>query len=428
MVLDFNTSKDLQILISNLTNYSGYIRQKTLEQLKGCFDDVLFPHIVLRLSDYVPVNREIAAKHLLVWGQEDNFSKLCVDYFLDVFAAGKRIRVVPEIEQLIFNKLKENTEYFEMKLMGSQGPVPRALLQYAIQTKLISKEELVAISSQAKDQQVRDFWLSHLFAEQRIGELRNILKQNTYKDVQYKTLMFLSKNHLLNKEDLILGWNNQFLSIMDFAYFELKMLNFDFDHYFKQYPVDIYNSKGLKIRALQMILLKVDKIVFFEVLKKIEQSATQYFILNIALKLNYLDLDQYFDFVEKHNMVLPTFFYNKMNGLIGRVASLDEIMHCIQLSEAIEFDQLIRRETRFGFWDQLYWFFYLDTKNKDKTNFYLSLEELLKLSKYQKHSPVWSSERAQLIAQKLEHCLVDKKTTIPIDDINNILNLLKKRF
>jgi hypothetical protein len=76
---------DFEILTLRLRNYSGYIRQSTLEQIRDNYDEDLFPHLLDRLSDYVKSNRKLAVNHLERWREHPEFSKLCIRFFFRDF-------------------------------------------------------------------------------------------------------------------------------------------------------------------------------------------------------------------------------------------------------------------------------------------------------------------------------------------------------
>ncbi|WP_146196691.1 hypothetical protein [Acinetobacter stercoris] len=161
-------------MINHLQSYSGYDRQWALEQAKYHYEKELFPLLLLRLSDHVPINQDIAKQRIIEWSQRKDFSKLCIDYFLDVAMTQIRLRSIDEINQLIFYKIQEDTSYFKFVLISSQGKLPRALLAYAVRTKCINHEGLIAWSSKAKDQLVRALWLNSLIENQNIDALKKI--------------------------------------------------------------------------------------------------------------------------------------------------------------------------------------------------------------------------------------------------------------
>ena len=51
------TEPDLNELLWQLRSYDGYMRQSALERLKDCYQNELFPALLFRLSDYVPINQ-----------------------------------------------------------------------------------------------------------------------------------------------------------------------------------------------------------------------------------------------------------------------------------------------------------------------------------------------------------------------------------
>ena len=77
-----NKLSDFEIKLYKLRSYDGFTRQRMLEHLKHCFDAELFPHLLERLSDYVEINRQLAAQHVLEWSEHAEFSQLCIHHFL----------------------------------------------------------------------------------------------------------------------------------------------------------------------------------------------------------------------------------------------------------------------------------------------------------------------------------------------------------
>ena len=117
-----------QFYMQRLLAWNGHHRQDALEQLADCYETVLFPMLLKRLSDYVPINREMSAQHLVRWSERTDFSDLCVQYFEDVVAIQKRIRIVDAVEDLLLRKTSENLIAIENVFLKQQGKRPRLFL------------------------------------------------------------------------------------------------------------------------------------------------------------------------------------------------------------------------------------------------------------------------------------------------------------
>lgn len=115
------TLEQLQQSINQLYWWDGHERQAALERLSNCYEPILFPHLLRKLSDYVPINRQLAAQHLLIWVERPEGADLCIDYFLDVYAIQKRIRIVGEVEDVLVNKVAQNLDKVKSILQLKQG-------------------------------------------------------------------------------------------------------------------------------------------------------------------------------------------------------------------------------------------------------------------------------------------------------------------
>lgn len=87
-----------------LRSYDGYIRQAVLEDLKECFDPELFPHLLWRLNDYVEINQKLAIGHVQRWAVRPEFSAVCAQYFLEIVALQKRLRVNLDVFLFAFSR------------------------------------------------------------------------------------------------------------------------------------------------------------------------------------------------------------------------------------------------------------------------------------------------------------------------------------
>ncbi|MEG0745708.1 MAG: hypothetical protein RR509_05120, partial [Acinetobacter sp.] len=140
------TEPDLNELLWQLRSYDGYMRQSALERLKDCYQNELFPALLFRLSDYVPINQKLAAAHFQRWSERPEFSQLCVDYFLEIAAIQQRVRTVPEIENLLLNTVAENKDYLQHTVISEQGQLPRVLLAYIEKHQWIEHAKLLELS------------------------------------------------------------------------------------------------------------------------------------------------------------------------------------------------------------------------------------------------------------------------------------------
>ena len=264
------TEPDLNELLWQLRSYDGYMRQSALERLKDCYQNELFPALLFRLSDYVPINQKLAAAHFQRWSERPEFSQLCVDYFLEIAAIQQRVRTVPEIENLLLNTVAENKDYLQHTVISEQGQLPRVLLAYIEKYQWIEHAKLLELSKAAKDQIVRKFWLDHIAQNESDPKLLFELKHSQFRDVQYHLFDVLYQRKILNTEDIIELWHSRFLSVMDYAYFALRQQNFDFENYFNKHPITLLSSQQAKIRAYQWVLFKGEQAQFFEIIEKIE--------------------------------------------------------------------------------------------------------------------------------------------------------------
>lgn len=262
----------LDELLWQLRSYDGYIRQSTLEQLQDCYETALFPALLFRLSDYVPINQKLAAAHLQRWSERSEFSQLCIDYFLDIAATQKRLRVVTEIEDLLLREVAHNQAYLQNTLVSLQGALPRILLVYIQKYKWIEPDHLLELCRVANDQMVRKFWLDTIVQTQSNQNLLLELHTSKLRDVQYYLFDVLYQRAVLTTNDLIHLWHSRFLSIMDYAYFALRQSHFDFEKYFAQHSIENLNQQQLKIRVYQWVLMKGERSYIFKVIHKIESQ------------------------------------------------------------------------------------------------------------------------------------------------------------
>ena len=123
--------ENLNAMIEQLYVRDGRQREIALKTIAHCYEPELFPHLLLKLSDYVAINRKLAAQHLLRWSERSEISYLCVDYFLDLIAIKERIRLADHIEDILFDKINSQLEYVRQIIEGKQGKLSRALFDAA---------------------------------------------------------------------------------------------------------------------------------------------------------------------------------------------------------------------------------------------------------------------------------------------------------
>ncbi|MFC2994548.1 hypothetical protein ACFODO_04520 [Acinetobacter sichuanensis] len=181
-----NKLSDFEIKLYKLRSYDGFTRQRMLEHLKHCFDAELFPHLLERLSDYVEINRQLAAQHVLKWREHAEFSQLCIHHFLLIATLQNRDRTEPEAFKLLLSEVSKQTHFFSEIFSKQQGVLPRTLLKFILQYQWVDKEKLFELCRLAKDQQVRKYWLDEIIQNQTEAELLQELKQSKLKDVQYQ--------------------------------------------------------------------------------------------------------------------------------------------------------------------------------------------------------------------------------------------------
>lgn len=384
----------LDELLWQLRSHDGYRRQKILEKLQDCYETALFPALLFRLSDYVSINQKLAAAHFQRWSERPEFSQLCIDYFLDVAAIQKRIRVVTEVEDLLLKEVAHNKDYLRETLISLQGKLPRILLVYIKKYKWIEQDHLIELCKVAKDQMVRKFWLDHVVQNQSNQDLLVELKTSKFRDVQYYLFDVLYQRSVLTTDDLIHFWHSHFLSIMDYAYFALRQCQFDFEKYFAQYPIENLNQQQMKTRVYQWVLWKGESSHLFEIIKKIESQKVANALALFALKQKIIKLDQYLGYFQSTKQMVSPHQFIKAKVYSDTQPTLDELKQYLCLvKENLSFQQRLDLTQGYSLWDQLYWFVaqqkFIETE-QDQQNFYYHLRCRLQFLSYEIYPPRWT--------------------------------------
>lgn len=418
----------LQQCINQLYCWDGYEREAALKRLKGCFEPVLFPHLLRKLSDYVPINRQLAAQHLLVWSEKAECIDLCIDYFLDVYAIQKRIRIVGEIEEILMQKIAHNLDRVKSILRFKQGKLARTLYRYVFDKRILSELELVEIAQYANDQGIRKYWIEFV-SRQNIEFIAQQFLQTRYMDVKKATLYELQRQNGLNEATLLLALNSQYLSIIDIAIFELKKRNFDFSKYFEKFLMPLsLTQQEVKLGLLQMLLLKWDKQDFNLLIKHLNEFSALFYVLYKAMKLNYFDLGDVV-LVLKEQQAKQPFYLLKKFALLERIQprQLDELYQLT--NQQLDLDERLEACDHFSFWNKFDWLIclwkYCHT-NREKQILKERVETLLSEMRYQYYKPIWTkeekSERAVLFATFCQVFNLTKQYQVECDKVQELLS------
>ncbi|MBH2030761.1 MAG: hypothetical protein I8H74_09855 [Moraxellaceae bacterium] len=396
--------EELQRCINQLYWWDGYEREAALKQLKGCFEPDLFPHLLRKLSDYVPINRQLAAQYLLVWSERPECIDLCIDYFLDVYAIQKRIRIVGEIEEILMQKIAHNLDRVKSILRFKQGKLARTLYRYLFDKRILSELELVEIAQYAKDQGIRKYWISFV-VKQDVAFIKQQLMQTQYADVKKAILYELQQQGELNEAILLQALNSQYLSIIDIAIYELKQRDFDFFEYFRRLLMVLaLTEQEVRLGLMQMLLLKWDKQDFYSLIKFLNQPSILFVVLYKAMKLEYFDLDEVVKVLEEKQLRLPFYLLRKFI-LLDRIQPR-QLDHLYQFSnEQLDVAQRLEAYDHFSFWNKFDWLIclwkYCHT-HIEKQILKEKVEVLLSEVKHQYYRPIWTKEdrlkRAALFA------------------------------
>ena len=396
---------EFEILLLKLKDYSGYIRQKTLESLANCFDAELFPHLLNRLSDYIPINRQLAAEQITKWSERPEFSQLCMVHFLEITTLQKRERTEQRVFQLLLEKIGQNQKVLQEGLTEQQGLLPRELLKFTIQQQWIESAVLFELCKNAKDQHVRAHWLENLILNQNDIELIAELKETKYRDVKYRLFDVLYQRQALKTDDLIDMWHSPYVSVMDYAYFTLRQQKFDFNNYFLKNPLHTLTHAQARIRACQWIMMKGDLAQFYQILDQVENHIIVKALMKYAVKQQYIQFEQYLNYFQNIRQKLVLADVLKTKKLSKHHLNVDELQQMtLLLDDEVTLQQKLDWVEDLHVWDKLYWYviqFSHDQTLEEKALFRQVTDHLMLNMQYITHSPAWSSEQMHSFRQKL---------------------------
>ncbi|MEO4110909.1 hypothetical protein ABH281_11315 [Acinetobacter pittii] len=397
--------------INQLYLWDGYQREAALRQLSGCFEPSLFPHLLRKLSDYVQVNRHLAARHLLEWAERSDCADLCITYFLDIEAIKGRIRIVGEIEDILMDKIHQNLDKVKLVLLSKQGKLSRALFNYAQSKQLIIESELLDIAKNANDQWLRRYWINFAL-QQNEDFLKSEFRLSKYVDVKKVLLNRLLELDALDNEILMIALNSANLSIIDFAIFVLKSRDFDFNEYFIQFQNNQLENGSVKKCLLQMLILEWNKQDFYLYIDNLNDKSILFMILYRALKMKYISLGEVINLFYRKQLKLPFYLLQKIAKLSTELKEIDELY--LLTTTPISFVQRLEFSENLSFWDKVEWLIHIEKycqTNDEKDVLRDSIKILLNLAKYQYYSPLWKKD--------------DKKIYwILFQNMGNVLNLV----
>ncbi|WP_342370887.1 hypothetical protein [Acinetobacter sp. D009] len=397
--------------INQLYLWDGYQREAALRQLSGCFEPSLFPHLLRKLSDYVQVNRHLAARHLLEWAERSDCADLCITYFLDIEAIKGRIRIVGEIEDILMDKIHQNLDKVKLVLLSKQGKLSRALFNYAQSKQLIIESELLDIAKNANDQWLRRYWINFAL-QQNEDFLKSEFRLSKYVDVKKVLLNRLLELDALDNEILMIALNSANLSIIDFAIFVLKSRDFDFNEYFIQFQNNQLENGSVKKCLLQMLILEWNKQDFYLYIDNLNDKSILFMILYRALKMKYISLGEVINLFYRKQLKLPFYLLQKIAKLSTELKEIDELY--LLTTTPISFVQRLEFSENLSFWDKVEWLIHIEKycqTDDEKDVLRDSIKILLNLAKYQYYSPLWKKD--------------DKKIYwILFQNMGNVLNLV----
>lgn len=391
----------LQLHIEQLESRSGYQRQAALEILADYYEAILFPKLLLMLSDYVLINRQLAAQHLLRWKDRPEISKLCVDYFLELLAIKSRVRIVDGIEDILFNIVQEQLEYIRYIIQVKQGKLSRILFNHSQQYQWFNSEDLLALSKQAKDPIVRRYWIKYLGLQAK-DFLLTELTNTKYKDVYFAILRLLVESNWHTRDILFDALHSRYYSIMEYALYYLKKENFDFLKYFNDYPIQSLDRKKIKVRLLQMILLKWDKMDFISKFTQLDQPEIAFSILYQGVRCNYLSMLECIKIIQEHSLKIS---FNSLLKLRPKdIIDLDNLENLLSLSDPQgSFHQKMVLTCSFPLWDALDWLTtqWAWVKTKEDESVMSSIFcDLLRKVEFRYYAPTWSELKKNTIYYK----------------------------
>ena len=402
---------EIRVKINQLYLWDGYQREAALRQLSGCFEPSLFPHLLRKLSDYVQVNRHLAARHLLEWAERSDCADLCITYFLDIEAIKGRIRIVGEIEDILMDKIHQNLDKVKLVLLSKQGKLSRALFNYAQSKQLIIESELLDIAKNANDQWLRRYWINFAL-QQNEDFLKSEFRLSKYVDVKKVLLNRLLELDALDNEILMIALNSANLSIIDFAIFVLKSRDFDFNEYFIQFQNNQLENGSVKKCLLQMLILEWNKQDFYLYIENLNDKSILFMILYRALKMKYISLGEVINLFYRKQLKLPFYLLQKIAKLSTELKEIDELY--LLTTTPISFVQRLEFSENLSFWDKVEWLIHIEKycqTDDEKDVLRDSIKILLNLAKYQYYSPLWKKD--------------DKKIYwILFQNMGNVLNLV----
>ncbi|MBO1280540.1 hypothetical protein [Acinetobacter nosocomialis] len=403
---------EIRVKINQLYLWDGYQREAALRQLSGCFEPSLFPHLLRKLSDYVQVNRHLAARHLLEWAERSDCADLCITYFLDIEAIKGRIRIVGEIEDILMDKIHQNLDKVKLVLLSKQGKLSRALFNYIQSNQLIIESELLEIAKNANDQWIRYYWIKFV-VKQNLDFLKSEFRQSKYVDVKKVLLNRLLELDALDNEILLFALNSKYLSIVDFAIFVLKNRNFDFNNYFMQFQNNQLENTSVKKCLLQMIILEWNKQDFYLYIDKLNDKSILFMILYRALRMKYISLGELINLFYRKKLKLPFYLLQKITKLSTELKEVDELY--LLTTTPISFVQRLEFSENLSFWGKVEWLIHIEKycqTDDEKDVLRDSIKMVLNLAKYQYYGPLWKKEDKEIY-------------WILFQNMGNILNLIE---
>ena len=294
---------NIETLITQLNHSNGYIREKTLRQLQTCFEPVLFPHLIERLSDYVEINRILAYEHFKLWRMQPNFTMLFLKYFSEISAIQHRIRYVDELDSLLFDQVIQNLDEIKPLILKQTGPLSRALY------RSLKDQQKMELAQHAVDPVIRREWINYTL-QQDMHFIENEFIHTKYLDVKKAILQFLITKEYYHSFIFIEALKIANFAILDLSTFALKKQNFDFDHYIDQ----LISSPKLKLYLI--ILLKYNETTFFEALEEISDKNLVFSLLLKALRFNYITRSSAVSFLQKSHF---RYEYNSLKKIISTI-------------------------------------------------------------------------------------------------------------
>lgn len=387
---------EIRVKINQLYLWDGYQREAALRQLSGCFEPSLFPHLLCKLSDYVQVNRHLAARHLLEWAERSDCADLCITYFLDIEAIKGRIRIVGEIEDILMDKIHQNLDKVKLVLLSKQGKLIRALFNYVQSRQLIIESQLLDIAKNANDQGLRRYWINFAL-QQNEDFLKLEFRLSKYVDVKKVLLNRLLELDALDNEILMIALNSGNLSIIDFAIFVLKSRNFDFNKYFIQFQNNQLENGSVKKCLLQMIILEWNKQDFYLYIDKLNDKSILFMILYRALKVKYISLGEVINLFYRKQLKLPFYLLQKIAKLNAELKEIDELY--LLTTTPISFVQRLEFSENLSFWDKVAWLIHIEKycqTDDEKDVLRDAIKMVLNLAKYQYYSPLWKKDDKEI--------------------------------